>query len=102
MWNASSITACPNNNTLRAACTRFTHNTGCRRVGGGTAAANAQAAAAAALHAASVESGQKILAQTHAGPGLPVSTASLPPAAAPKQVRRRLMHLTRVLDRNDK
>jgi homeobox protein cut-like len=41
---------------------RFTHNTGCRRVGGGTAAANAKAAAAAALHAPTVESGQKMLA----------------------------------------
>ena len=43
--------------------TRFTHNTGCRRVGGGTAAANAKAATAAAIHAAAVESGQKMLAQ---------------------------------------
>jgi len=41
---------------------RFTHNTGCRRVGGGTAAANAKVAAATALHAATAETGQKLLA----------------------------------------
>ena len=46
---------------------RFTHSTGCRRLGGGTAGANAQAAAAAALHAGSVESSQKMLLREASG-----------------------------------